>query len=275
MSCPYNPPQNGKGERMIHTTNDVMHSLLFQTSLLARYWVESLHTATYLLNLLPTKAISAPSPHFALFGATPSYAHLRVFGCACYPNLSAIAPNKLASRSSRCVFLGYSSEHKGYRCLDLSSNRIIISRHVIFDESSFPFASPGSPPPDDLDILFELSPTVSPIVAPPSSPVSGTSTPAVAPRAAPALSPMPHVAPTLQPAPHAAPAATPLACFAEPPQVYQRCQPASTPAPAPSPVSGMTSCSVEPPQVSHWWQVAPTPASSWPPPHAPDGHVSC
>jgi hypothetical protein len=132
--------QNGKAERIIHTTNDVMHSLLFQASLPARYWAESLHAATYLLNLLPTKAISTLSPHFALFGTTPSYAHLRVFGCACYTNTSTAAPHKLAPRSCRCVFLGYSSEHKGYRCLDLSMNCLLVSRHIVFDESSFPFA---------------------------------------------------------------------------------------------------------------------------------------
>jgi transposase InsO family protein len=61
MSCPYTSPQNGKIEYMIRTTNNVMHSLLFQASLLARYWVERLHAAIYLLNLLPTKAISAPT----------------------------------------------------------------------------------------------------------------------------------------------------------------------------------------------------------------------
>jgi hypothetical protein len=96
MSCPYTSPQNGKAERMIRTTNDVMRPLLLQASLPARYWAEGLSGATYLLNLLPTKAISAPTPHFALFDTTPSYAHLRVFGCACYPNTSATAPHKLA-----------------------------------------------------------------------------------------------------------------------------------------------------------------------------------
>jgi hypothetical protein len=96
MLCPYTSPQNGKAERMIHTTNDVMRSLLFQASLPAHYWAKSLHIATYLLNLLPTKVISAPTPHFTLFGTTPSYAHLRVFRCACYPNTSATAPHKLA-----------------------------------------------------------------------------------------------------------------------------------------------------------------------------------
>jgi transposase InsO family protein len=29
MSCPYTSTQNGKAERMIRTTNDIMHSLLF------------------------------------------------------------------------------------------------------------------------------------------------------------------------------------------------------------------------------------------------------
>jgi hypothetical protein len=72
MSCPYTSPQNGKVEYMIGTTSDVMRCLLFQASLPTRYWAESLHAATYLLNTLPTKAISAPSPHFALFGTTPS-----------------------------------------------------------------------------------------------------------------------------------------------------------------------------------------------------------
>jgi hypothetical protein len=36
--------------------------LLFQASLLACYWAEGVHTATYLLNLIRTKAISSPHP---------------------------------------------------------------------------------------------------------------------------------------------------------------------------------------------------------------------
>jgi hypothetical protein len=37
------------------------------------------------------------------------------------------------------VFLGYSSCHLGYCCLDLSCDRVYISRHVRFYEQSFPF----------------------------------------------------------------------------------------------------------------------------------------
>ncbi|XP_039822783.1 uncharacterized protein LOC120684997 [Panicum virgatum] len=40
----------------------------------------------------------------------------------------------------------------GYRCLDLSTNRILISRHVVFDEASFPLS--GTPhPTNELDFL--------------------------------------------------------------------------------------------------------------------------
>ena len=122
------------------------------------YWVEALSTATVLLNILPTKTLEFSTPHLALFGKPPTYDHLRVFGCKCYPNMSATAIHKLAPRSVLCVFLGYSAHHKGYRCLDLSSNRVIISRHVIFDETAFPFAEHHGPrTPADLEFLADDS----------------------------------------------------------------------------------------------------------------------
>jgi hypothetical protein len=52
-----------------------------------------------------------------------------------------------------CVFIGYSPDHKGYRCLDLNTNRVIISRHVIFDETTFPFSRHRPSAPHELDFL--------------------------------------------------------------------------------------------------------------------------
>ena len=99
--------------------------------------MEALHTSTYLLNRHPTKTLDLQTSYFALYSTSHSYDHLRVFGCKCYPNLSATTPSKLAPRSTLCVFLGYPSDHKGYRCLSLATNHLIISRHVTFNESSF------------------------------------------------------------------------------------------------------------------------------------------
>jgi hypothetical protein len=151
MSCPYTSPQNGKAECIIRSVINVIRTLLIQASLPGRYWAEGLHTATYLLNRLPTTAIQVACPHLALFGSVPSYEHLRIFGCTCYPNTTATTPHKLFPRSTRCVFLCYSADHKGYRCLDLSTNRLIVSQHVVFDEDSFPLAA--SPSLTDLDFL--------------------------------------------------------------------------------------------------------------------------
>jgi hypothetical protein len=141
MTCPYTSPQNGKAESILRTINNMIRSLLFHASIPARYWVEGLHTATCLLNHLPTKVISATSLYVTLHGVAPSYEHLRLFGCTCYPNLSADAAHKLAPWSTRCVFLEYYADHKGYRCLDLTTNNIIVSRHIVFYEADFPFSA--------------------------------------------------------------------------------------------------------------------------------------
>jgi hypothetical protein len=89
-----------------------------------------------------------------------------VFGCACYPNLSAKAAHKLALQSTRCVFLRDSTDHKGYQCLDLTTNNIVISWHVVFDEAGFPL-SVSSHLTNDLDILLQDdSPDAAPMPAP-------------------------------------------------------------------------------------------------------------
>jgi hypothetical protein len=37
----------------------------------------------------------------------------------------------------QCVFIGYSSLHKGYKCLDMDTGLVYLSRDVIFDEGIF------------------------------------------------------------------------------------------------------------------------------------------
>ena len=40
-------------------------------------------------------------------------------------------------------------------CFDLTSRRILISRHVVFDESDFPYSTSSTPSPDpELESLF-------------------------------------------------------------------------------------------------------------------------
>jgi hypothetical protein len=94
-----------------------------------------------LINLLPSKVLNFATPVETLLHVNPNYESLRIFGCACWPNLRPYNQRKLAFRSKQCVFLGYSLLHKGVKCLDVSTGRIYISRDVVFDENIFPFAS--------------------------------------------------------------------------------------------------------------------------------------
>ncbi|BAF23229.2 Os08g0236200 [Oryza sativa Japonica Group] len=137
----YTSPQNGKAERVLRTINNSIRTLLIQASMPPSYWAEALATATYLLNRRPSTSVRNSIPYQLLHNKLPDYSNLRVFGCLCYPNLSATTPHKLSPRSAPCVFLGYPASHKGFRCLDISTRRLYISRHVVFDDKTFPFAA--------------------------------------------------------------------------------------------------------------------------------------
>lgn len=117
--------------------------------------------ATYLQNILPVKHLTYNTPLHILYNQVPSYAHLRVFGCLCYPLRPSPTIHKLQPRSSPCVFLGYPKNHRGYICFELDSKKITISRHIIFDELRFPFSSLCNPTPSSYDFLQSgFSPTV-------------------------------------------------------------------------------------------------------------------
>lgn len=111
--------------------------------------------ATYILNILPRKLLSNHSLTQILYNRTPTYNHLRVFGCLCYPLIPSTTIYKLQPRSTPCVFLGYPLNHRGYKCYDLNTKKIILSRHVIFDETQYPFAKIHTPPPNIYKFLHE------------------------------------------------------------------------------------------------------------------------
>ncbi|KAL4360543.1 hypothetical protein GQ457_04G020760 [Hibiscus cannabinus] len=88
-------------------------TLLAQASLPFQFWAYAVSSAAYLINRLPSQVLDGISPYEKLHGIKPDYCFLRVFGC--------------------------SSQHKGYICM-AEDGRVCISRHVVFDESTFPYA---------------------------------------------------------------------------------------------------------------------------------------
>jgi histone deacetylase 1/2 len=140
VSCPYAPQQNGSAERKHHHIVEVGLSLLAHASMPLKYWDKAFIATTYLTNRTPSRIQNFDIPLNRLYHEKPDYHSLRIFGCSCWPNLRPYNSRKLEFRSKECVFLGYSNLNKGFKCLDISTGRIYISRDVVFDESVFPFS---------------------------------------------------------------------------------------------------------------------------------------
>lgn len=60
----------------------------------------SLSISSHLINILPTKSLDDLTPHEVLFCVSPTYSHLHIFGCLCYPNVAATAPYMFAPRAT-------------------------------------------------------------------------------------------------------------------------------------------------------------------------------
>lgn len=140
LSCPHTPSQNGVAERKHRHIVETTIALLHQSSIPLKYWFDALATTVFLINRMPSSSLSHKTPFEVLFHAIPDYSIFKVFGCQCFPWLKPYTAHKLQPRSIPCVFLGYHPSYKGYRCLDVSTSHIYISRHVLFYETIFPFA---------------------------------------------------------------------------------------------------------------------------------------
>ncbi|KAJ4790150.1 polyprotein [Rhynchospora pubera] len=137
-SCPYTPQQNGLSERKHRHLIELTLANMSQANAPSKYWDEFLSSVNYLINRLPSSHKTVP--YTVLFHKDPDYSMLKVLGCLCFSYTRPYNQHKLQLRALPCVFLGYAQSQKGYRCLHIPTNKIYISRHVQFDEDTYPFS---------------------------------------------------------------------------------------------------------------------------------------
>ena len=99
------------------------------------YWDECIMSAVFLINRLPSHVLENKSPFQILLNKIPDYHSLRSFGCLCHKSASLKGRTKFDPREKACIFLGYRIGYKGYILLDLETNSISTSQHVIFRET--------------------------------------------------------------------------------------------------------------------------------------------
>jgi hypothetical protein len=89
--------------------------------------------AVYILNRSPTKALNGRTSYEAWHGRKPTISHLRVFSCLTFSKeLRHIG--KLNDRSTLGVFIGYAEGSKPYRILVPGTQRVPMTRDVVFDK---------------------------------------------------------------------------------------------------------------------------------------------
>lgn len=109
-------------------------------------------TVVLLINRLPIPLLNNKSPFKKLSLKIPYYSRLKTFGCLAYQSTSSKNQNKFQHKARACVFIAYQSGCKGYKLLDLKTQSVSVSRHVVFYENIFPYAS--STITDDAKTLF-------------------------------------------------------------------------------------------------------------------------
>jgi hypothetical protein len=87
---------------------DIIKTLLLESFVPSKFWIEALSTAIYLINRLPSQVLNFDSPYYRLHNKSPSYHDLHTFGCVCFVHLPSHERHKLSAQSIKCVFLGYS-----------------------------------------------------------------------------------------------------------------------------------------------------------------------
>ena len=114
---------------------DMVRSMRSNTKLPQYLWTETLKTAVYILNRVPTKAISK-TPFKSFKGWKPSLRHIRIWGCPSEVRIYNPQEKKLNLRTISGYFIGYVERSKGYRFYFPShSTRIVESRNAKFLEN--------------------------------------------------------------------------------------------------------------------------------------------
>ena len=99
-TTPYSSEQNGIAERMNHTIQERVISMLQHSGL-----SDALLTAVHIINMSPSRPLGLQIPQELWTGSKPNYDKLRIFGCEVYALILKDNHRKLKPLSRKCVVL--------------------------------------------------------------------------------------------------------------------------------------------------------------------------
>ena len=112
---------------------DCARTLMIEKNIAIKYWKEVISTTIHTLNRLQLKKDSNQIPYELWYRYKRNVSYLKVFGRKCYI-LKESRKGKFDVKGDEGILLGYSCRSKAYKCLNLSTHKIIESAHVRIDE---------------------------------------------------------------------------------------------------------------------------------------------
>ncbi|GKD09127.1 retrotransposon protein, putative, ty1-copia subclass [Tanacetum coccineum] len=111
----------------------MVRSMMNLTTLPKSFWGYALESAVRIFNMVPTKKVDRTS-YEIWHNKAPKLSYLRVWGCEAH--VKRDTPEKLDSRSIKCIFVGYPKEMIGYYFYNPLENKIFVARNAEFFENS-------------------------------------------------------------------------------------------------------------------------------------------
>ena len=179
-SAPYAQYQNGIVERHIQTIEDRAAAILLRSGLPKGFWGEAMLCAAATWNVTANNDVS---PYEMVTGCEADLSTLKPFGCRVYVRKPIEMQQHMEERAIPAIFIGYSSETKGYKIVkdeSLKSCIIRAPRDCTFNEDVFPQLGPKSRGDRSEDILHPNFWTILLIpdgMEPPTGAPSASSTP--------------------------------------------------------------------------------------------------
>ena len=134
LTPPGTPQCNGVSEHCNRTLLDMVRYMMSLTDLPLSFWGYALETATFTLNRAPSKSVET-TPYELWFSKKPKLSFLKILGCDAY--VKKFHPDKLKSKSEKCVFIGYPKETIGYTFYHRSECKTSVAKNGSFVEKEF------------------------------------------------------------------------------------------------------------------------------------------
>ena len=134
ISCTYTTEQNSVAERKHKHIVETARSPLLFASVPSVFWGEVVLIVVGLINTISSSHILGFSHFKKLYGYALNYFFFRVFCYTCFVLHAHEKHSKLSFQSVIYVFLGYGEGNKGYHYFDPITQKLYVSRHVVFLE---------------------------------------------------------------------------------------------------------------------------------------------